>query len=330
MLRPVTRALIEAAHRYSGIYRDFNANHLPMGLTALDAMGASDEQLALFARANEAKLEPMAAPEAERVAYFERWIGEDGYPAVIRAMSGELAPAVCTAAFHGAIRAAYALESGIVGEQAHALAYWTGAMETLPEVPAPQGRDAPFEVLRAIANDPAFAGKRPTGRSIAGRMQGTSGHPAFAGHVARLDPAALHVDHIAPALIRAYAATGDFTLLHGVTGSHAFRLLAPHFADPALATRHFWTAVVAAYMSAGSPPIEAPKLRGNETLEWPEIHARAGECEDEHDVKFAYSCWREWEHRRGAPPTGTGLDIDLYKRAASARVSLATEPASAG
>ena len=63
MLRPVTRALIEGQHRHSGIYRDYLANHLPMGLVALDAMGASDEQLVLFARANEAKLEPMDAPE---------------------------------------------------------------------------------------------------------------------------------------------------------------------------------------------------------------------------------------------------------------------------
>jgi len=33
--------------------------------------------------------------------------------------------------------------------------------------------------------------------------------------------------------------------------------------------------------------------------------------EDEHDIKLAYSCWREWQHRGD----------DLYRRAASARVA---------
>ena len=316
MLRAVTRALIEGGLGYSGIYRDFNANHVPMGLVALDAMGASDEQLVLFARANEAKLEPMQPPEADRVAYFGRRIAAEGYPAVIRAMSPELAPAIATAAFHGAIRSAYALESGIAGEQAHALAYWTGSLETLPEMAPPQGTDSPFDILAAISRDPAHAGKRPPGRSIAGRMQGVARDGTLERYVVRLDPKWLDVEAIAPALLRAYAATTDFTLLHGVTGSHAFRLLAPHFADPAAATRRFWTAVVAAYMSTGSPPVERVNLVGYEDLDWRDIHARAGECEDEHDVKLVYSCWREWEHRRD----------DLYRRAASARVSLATEP----
>jgi len=328
-MRPVTRALIEGGLRFSGIYRDFLANHVPMGLVALDAMGANEEQLALFARANETKLEPMAAPEAERVAYFERRIAEEGYPAVLESMSAELAPAVCTGAFHGAIRAAYALESGIPGEQAHALAYWTGAMETLPATAGPRGKDGPFDILRMISRDPAFSGKRPAGRGIAGRMQAAARDPALAGYIARLDPMELDIEAIAPALLRAYAATGDFTILHGVTGSHAFRLLAPCFDDPALATRHFWTAIVTAFVSTGSPAIDEEALDGNDTHDWPEIRARAAECEDEHDVKFAYTCWREFEHRRGLPPTGTGFDADLYRRAASARVSLATEPAPA-
>jgi hypothetical protein len=186
-------------------------------------------------------------------------------------------------------------------------------------VAAPDGAEAPLEVLRAISRDPAFSRKRPPGSGISDRMQNISRDPAFVGYVARLDSAQLRVDAIAGALIRAYAATGDFTLLHGVTGCHAFRLLAPFFADPPSATRSLWTAVVAAYMASGSPPVDGWKLEGNDDLSWADIHARAAECDDEHDVKFAYSCWREGQASRD----------DLYRRSASARVCHATEQVAA-
>jgi hypothetical protein len=135
--------------------------------------------------------------------------------------------------------------------------------------------------------------------------------PSFASCVARLDPRELRIDAFASALIRAYGATGDFTLLHGVTGCHAFSRLAPLFPDAGAATLHLWTAIVAAYMASGSPPVEGWRLAGSDALDWPAIHAHAVACDDEHDVKFAYSCWRKWQES----------DDDLYRRAASARVA---------
>jgi len=151
-------------------------------------------------------------------------------------------------------------------------------------------------------------------------MRAAIAHPGFGANVSRLDPRALDTAVLADALIKAYAATGDFTILHGVTGCHAFRLVAPHFESPPDALRNLWTAVVAAYMSCGSPPLETEwNLRGSDRLAWNEIHRRAALCDDEHDVKFAYSCWREWQ----------AYGNDLYRRAASARVHAATEPVAA-
>jgi hypothetical protein len=114
-----------------------------------------------------------------------------------------------------------------------------------------------------------------------------------------------------------YAATGDFTLLHGVTGCHAFGNLVGLFPNQFEATCCLWTAIAAAYVASGNPPIEGFRLEGDDTLSWPQVHARAARCDDEHDVKLAYSCWREWQR------TGD----DLYRRAASARVSRALEAA---
>lgn len=323
------RARIEAAHRYGACYRGGFASHHPMAVAALDAMGATPADLDRFEARYLPQLEPMpsavveirpgdeaahlGSPRAfpEWLAYFAGAIERDGAESVLRLWIDRLTPAVAAGAFHGAIRTAFALESQARDELAHALAYWASAYVALPMVAEPSGGRSPVEVLVAISKDPAHAGKRPPGRNIAERTVGATRDPGFARHVASLDPGELALDAIARAMLRAYAASGDFTLLHTVTGVHAFRILGSYASDSGAALQDLWVAVVAAYIGAGAPPAEGWGLAGDASLDWPAIHARAVKREDEHDIKLAYSCWREWQHRGD----------DLYRRAASARVS---------
>jgi hypothetical protein len=323
------RKRIEQAHRFSAIYGKGLASHHPMAIAALDAMGASDADLDHFESHYLPKLEPMPSPvvtiqegdEAahlgagrsafpEWVVYFSAAIARDGAEGVLRRWVDRLTPAVAAGAFHGAIRTAFALESEAKDELAHGLAYWASAYVTLPLPAEPSGSLSPHEVLGAIAADPERAGKSG-GSSITGRAIAAARLPAFAGRVASLDPGKLALDEIARATIRAYAATGNFALLHGVTGVHAFRVLGPYASDSGAALADLWGAMVAVHIGEGAPPVEGWALEGDDTLDWPEIHARAVKREDEHDVKLAYSCWREWQHRGD----------DLYRRAASARVA---------
>jgi hypothetical protein len=308
-VRPSTLGLIEDAHRFSPSYRGGFANHLPMALVALDGMHASDEEIAAFKRGYETQLEPLRDDERVRVERFREALAKAGVSAVLARLSTRMAEGIGSAAFHGAIRTAYALESGSEAEIAHALTYWDMAHAPLACDSLPRGNETPAEVLDAISRDPAYAGRKPSGIGIAGRMGAISRESGFQEYVARLDPAAVNLDLFAAALIRAYAATGDFTLLHGVTGCHAFRVLAPHFEHPRAALLRLWTAIVAAYMSCGSPALEGD-IAANVSLSWEEIHRNAARRDDEHDVKFAYSCWRE----------GQRTGDDLYRRAASARV----------
>ena len=166
-------------------------------------------------------------------------------------------------------------------------------------------------MLQAIAADPALAGKRLPGNGIISRAVAAAKSPQFAGYVASLDPDQLALDSIALAMLRAYAASNDFALLHCVTGTHAFRILAPYAGDSGAALQDLWPALAATYIGTGAPPVEGFGLKGDDSLDWPAIHARAVKRGDEHDFKLAYSCWREWQHRGD----------DLYRRAASARVS---------
>lgn len=328
MIRPGTRARIEAAHRFGAFYGGYLASHYPMALVSLDAMGADDAALDSFGERYLANLEPiqpavvkiapgdeaahLGSPRAfpEWVAYFDAAIAGDGIDGVLARWIDRLLPAVAAGAFHGLIRTAYAIEAGSPREVAHALAYWAAAYESLPELPPATGNLSCAEVLAAIAIDPAFAARRPPGRNIIERTAAAARMPELAAHVAATDPARLDLDAIALTLLRAYAASGNFTLLHGVTGTHAFRLLSPHASDPDAALRDLWTALAAAYAGAGAPRAEGWGLSGADSLDWPAIHGRALGREDEHDIKLAYTCWREWQHRGD----------DLYRRAASARL----------
>ncbi len=323
------RRRIEAAHRYGAIYRGGLASHHPMAIAALDAMGASEADMDRFEAGYLSQLEPLqravvpiqagdeaahlGSPRAfpEWVVYFDAAIAQDGLEPVLRRWVDRFTPAIAAGAFHGAIRTAFAIESGAHGELAHALAYWAAAYQSLPATPEPAGSLSPGEVLARLSRDPAHARRRPPGNGIIQRAVAAARAPGFAAHVASLDPEQLALDAIARAGLRAYAASGDFTLLHCVTGAHAFRVLGPYASDSGAVLADLWAAVLAAYLGAGAPAAEGWGLEGDDTLDWPAIHARAVKRDDEHDIKLAYSCWREWQHRGD----------DLYRRAASARGS---------
>lgn len=323
------RRRIEAAHRYGAIYRAGLASHHPMAIAALDAMGATEADMDRFETHYLPQLEPMpdavvpiqdgdeaahlGSPRAfpEWLVYFNSAIAREGADTVLRRWVDRLVPAVASGAFHGAIRTAFAIESGAEGELAHGLAYWACSYTPLPLPAEPSGTRSPHEVLAAIAADPARAGKRLPGNGIISRASAAARLPEFAGYVASLDPEQLGLDSIAQAALRAYAASGDFAILHCVTGVHAFRVLGPYASDSGAALQDLWPAFVATYVGAGAPPVEGWGLTGDDSLGWPEILGRAVKREDEHDIKLAYSCWREWQHRGD----------DLYRRAASARVA---------
>lgn len=312
-LKPSTVARIEAAHRYGAFYRGYLANHLPMALASLDRLGADEETLARF-EANHVltHLEPIGNDPRfqQAVAAFESRIAAHGGEAVLRSEIDRLVTGVGSGAFHGAIRTAFAIESGSERELAHALAYWTLAFEDLPAPPVLTGTESPYEVLLAVSRDPSYAKRRAPGKNIAERLQAAAREPGFRELVARVDPTKLSVASIAHAVIRVYSASIDFTMLHGVTGTHALRVLAPYASNPAGAAIWLWQSVLAAYIGAGSPAADGFAFKGSDTLSWREIQARAVRCTDEHDIKLAYSCWEESGH----------YGDDLYRRAASSAV----------
>ena len=333
MIRETTRRLIEDSLRHDAVYRRL-ANHLPMALVALDGLGADDARIEAFARRYGAQLEPLrrvADPilpgeEMQRLGqpesfpawrvFLEARLAREGSEAVLRSCADRLLEGVAGGAFHGAIRTAYALEAQSVGELSHALAYWASAWRFLGSPPRYAGTLAADDVLRNMAADPAFRELELSGRSIAERTAAAARAPAVAAHAGAVDGRGLDLDGLAAAALGAYERSGDFTVLHMVTGVHAARALVPYARDPAAALKHLWFALACAYAGAGCPT-GVPAVDEGEG--WDEVRQSAIRCEDEHDVKLAYTCWREWQR------TGD----DLYRRVAAARVRHVREEAKA-
>jgi hypothetical protein len=97
-----------------------------------------------------------------------------------------------------------------------------------------------------------------------------------------------------------YAQTGDFTILHMITATHAARIVAA--AVPALATPAFfeaaWRSYITAYASTGAPPkMEAPPPA--DPTGWGALLAAARTSPNDHAVKLTYTCLRERQTHGG-------------------------------
>lgn len=300
-------------------------NHLPMALTALAAMGASDDRLErYFAWWEENRALPREGEEptvtradwpeflGRSRAYgplsdvFAAWMDEAGQDEVVLAVAPRLASSPGAVAFHAIIRLACALETGNHREVAAGLASWVTGCRPLDLPPR-----APAESIEAslAAIVEAMDGKvRPRGLITTGMIQVSQDSDFRAALTAPPAAGEALVRALAHAAIRLYWRLPNFTILHLVTGTHAARILAQRY--PALLTPAFetalWTDWCAAYATIGGPPLEDPVI-AEDLPPWPAIFAAAIAQDDDHVIKLTWSCHAE-QQRWGDP---------LYRQAAA-------------
>ena len=255
------------------------SNHLPMALAALKRLGADDARLAEFAARYSQRLRPAPAaaewpagePWRARLgqpgswpAYrhlFLHWLVTEDADAVLQQTLPTLMVGCGSAAFHGLIRAAYAVQAGHGQELADALAYWACRWLDLgawPPASATGTRADPAPLLRALAQP------RPPGELIVDRMIAAARPPGVDAATAglRID------DHTLPRLARLaarlYARSGNFTALHLVTSAQAMTVLLPFIDDPLPAVATYWRAYAAGFVASGAVLGRAPTARS-----WP-------------------------------------------------------------
>ena len=305
------RELLLQSGRHAPLYGNRLANHLPMALLALDRLGADADTLRRFADGYARRLLPAAAAASELdphdylgsagdeprfVLFFQHRIREAGLVAVLRDWVPVLMPGVAASAFPALIRLAYAIEGGLEDEAALALAYWASEYASLPlSLEAAEGSlDEIAEGLRARVADHVF---KPG--IIIDKMLEIAWHPSLAGVLVQpAAPPALR--DIAGFALQAYARREDFTLLHIVTGCHAFRIVQRYANDKALAVRYLWQAALAAWLTVVATPTSRTE-EGTEDGPQPgeeAIAAQAVLSSDDHVIKFCYSALCEYREYR--------------------------------
>lgn len=297
--------LLEAASHYHVRYGDRLANHLPMVLIALDKMGAGREQLRRAFNRSTPQLErPQLLPPDPSIPiekcrnrealfptalqYYETQVKQHGIGGCLRRELPPLLPAIATAAFHPLIRTAYGVDARHQEEVAAGLAYWNLEHHTLP---ANEGRMAlaSKEILPELARRYPLIPLAPG--NIADHMFAvTQQHDWMETPI---QPEQLSLEDIARVALDAYLGTKDFTLLHGVTGCHAMRLVLPYCPEPETALRFFWGGLAIAYLSTGPKDIRVP-AKTDALLNWREIRKKSCRSDNDHAIKLSYSCFHEF------------------------------------
>ncbi len=298
------------------------SSHLPMALHALHALGAGEARLAAFFDTYTRRFEGRrAGPPPDPAPDWRGWRalreGPDPYPAlraafgaalaregrdaVLRAALPGLLEGVAAAAFHGAIRSAHAVEAAHERELAAALAYW--AWRWQPLAPPAAGEALAFEDWAAQWRQ-AARGWTTEGPLIAVRMASAAQSAPCRALAGRLAPAPDLLPRLATLALERYAASGNFTVLHMVTGLRALAVLTPWF-DAAAAAPGLVTAFCAAWLAARMAPAD---LAPQAPLPWRELTKRACAQDDDHVIKLVHAC-HHW--------AAAGLDDESCRRAAT-------------
>ncbi len=293
--------LLDAGQAWSATYRGRMSNHLPMAQQALLDLGASAERLQSFTEAEETHLEPrdparpspvdvardLGRPDSDVAwrAHFAGRIAKLGPPAALLEALALLLPGAGAIAFHGLIRTGHAVLAGHDGELAAGLAHWASHF-----MPLPTADEAPLSLadwLQALTSLPRPAGL--AGSVIVDRMQAWGRTHGFAAVAGRLQhgPDTLH--DLALLAARTYAATGNFTVLHLLTASHAMSVLQPWWPAPEL-PRGFGVAAAAGLLASGAVP--SIGLDDLPCRPWPVLITAACEQDDAHVIKLTHAARR--------------------------------------
>lgn len=303
--------LIDDTSKFSHLYGDRLANHLPMSLVALDAMGATESQIRWFTEFYQKRLEIRDTKVTKSVShisdilwksdsfegavsFFLQKIHHSNIHTVLTEYIDLLTPGISASAFHALIRLSYGIEIQSPNEVAIWLAYLTTKYQFVGE-PSSSSHDTPEDCM---SRTHAIVWKIEIDRSgiIADYIYQVSHSALF--HPFLTVSADISIDSIADITLNAYLAShNNFTLLHGVTATHALRSILPFSWNRQRMLEYFWIAFVAAYMTTGERyAAYAPRQIMIDGDEYFDIQKKlACESLDDHTIKLTYTTWREWQ-----------------------------------
>jgi hypothetical protein len=320
---PFLADLLRAGRAFDLFYGEaLLSDHLPMALTALRRLGAADADLLRFRERYAAKLEAprfAAASLPARIwpdargqlhlypalrTFFDHDLETRGRDAVLSQWIPRLISSAGVDAFHGLIRTALAVESGVNAELACGLGYWTGVGADIPVDDGPRLDVPAREMFEQLRIDPAFSREAASLNGMFGdQLMQLAALKPFRDLVKWRGPA-VGLRELAQESARIYLGCGHFFALHMVTGSQAVHCLIHWCKDQEAAADALWISLAAAYIIIGRPQYEPTPGVGDAMPSRDAVLAAALQHDDEHIAKLAFSAFREheaWglaEHRR--------------------------------
>jgi len=306
--------LISAANeKYSSQYRGELANHLPMALVALEKMGASSSRLCDFRDNYVKRLEPRSTVfeseitkqnwkqflgqnkyHLEYLNYFKQSLERTDLKQVLSDHLPTLFQGVAGGAFHGLIRLGYALETQNVEEIYQSLGYWAISFLDLGirNQEAITNEKSPSEIFLALSDE--FSGFRPDAPNIARRMELIGQLESFQSICRQIKVADVNYQTIAPLVLTLFAQTQDFTALHAVTSTHAYRIVSRYFGDTGTSAHCLFIALAAAYVTIRAPAIRKLSLI-HHSVSWQGLMDTAVNSNDDHIPKIVFTCFEEFK-----------------------------------
>jgi hypothetical protein len=293
-----------------------------MALVAKERLGADADELIRFAAAYSSRIVPLQEPEhqlnenswrsaigqsaaaTDLRSYFVRLVNDVGIDQALRTHLPFLLPGVGGAAFHGAIRLSYAIEVASTSRIAAGLAYLAEVGSPLSAlVPGEVTTSDPLVVFDALSKSASWPALPPQ-KTIDEEMRMVAQNEHFGSVVASLEIADDTEEKLAKAALHLYAASNDFTALHGVTGLAAISSLRPWIEDSALVSRFTFQTLTAAYLTIGAPPLwsadQLDEFRESNNSDPSEVRAVAAFNDDEHVSKLVYTANKYWERTNDA------------------------------
>lgn len=313
--RDVLESLLDEELGFDATTTNGLTNHLPMALVAKSRLGASNEELRRFATRYEVRLAPRdedgihltsstwrgaigrAGSYEDLCAYITSAVRDDGLEETLRRHLDALVPGICGAAFHGAIRLAYALEISSPSRIAAGLAYLAESAQPLGEPHASNAQSASVvEVFERLSALEEFDGASER-RLISDEMLDVARHDRFRRIV---DDCAIDentMEDLRRSALALYATTGDFTSLHAVTGMEALTALRRFAQDVTRYDAACVNGIAAAYATVGAPTIATREELNSFTDEYranpDDVAAIGANSDDEHVSKLVYTALRQ-------------------------------------
>lgn len=268
-------------------------NHLSITLSALCYVDADSEHISAFyeqyiqrldSRCSEQESScPIAQQSAILFDYYRKNLDDKGVEQTLSVELQQLLPGIIAGGFYGLNRLASAIETQEKNEIAMALVCWRLYYLELGEITSSVSKP-PTSILRNLAK--VIGNFRFPAGNVCDRVRSVLTLHDY--HHNDNQPEIISMTILADATIKAYQMSGDFTMLHALTGTASLNTILPYCSDKELALRYFWQACVAAYLSTGGAPMTV--VEKSPLLPWQEIFTFCHQSPNEHLIELCRAC----------------------------------------